>query len=69
MPKAVSQAAPLLYILKKSGGLWMVMDCRQRNENTHKDMTPFPDQDQIWMDIAHTKYRLKIDLSNAYEQV
>ena len=34
-----------------------------------KDMTPFPDQDQIRMDIARVKYRSKIDLLNAYEQV
>ena len=46
-PKAVSQAATLLYILKKSGGLQTVMDCHQYNNNTHKDVTPFPDQDQI----------------------
>jgi Reverse transcriptase (RNA-dependent DNA polymerase)/RNase H-like domain found in reverse transcriptase len=68
-PKAVSQAAPLLCILKKSGSLQTVMDCRQCSDNTYKDVTPFPDQDQIWMDVAHTKYRSKIDLSNAYEQV
>ena len=68
-PKAMLQAAPLLCILKKSGSLQTVMDCCQRNDNTHKDITPFPDQDQIQMDVAHAKYRSKIDLSNAYEQV
>jgi hypothetical protein len=68
-PRAVPQAAPLLCILKKSGGLRTVMDCCQQNENTHKDVTPFPDQDQIQMDVACAKYRSKIDLSNAYEQV
>ena len=30
---------------------------------------PFPDQDQIRMDVAQAKYRSKIDLSNAYKQV
>ena len=34
-----------------------------------KDVTPFPDQDQIRMNIARAKYCLKIDLSNTYEQV
>ena len=34
-----------------------------------KDVTPFPDQDKIWMNVAQAKYRSKIDLSNAYEQV
>ena len=42
---------------------------RQRNENTVKDMTPLPDQDQIRMDVAQAKCRSKIYLSNAYEQV
>jgi hypothetical protein len=50
--KAVPQATPLLYILKKSGKLWTVVDCRQRNDNTIKDVTLFPDQDQIRMDVA-----------------
>ena len=67
--KAVPQAAPLLCIPKKSGKLRTVVDCRQRNDNTVKDVTPFPDQDQIRMDVARAKFRSKIDLSNAYEQV
>ena len=69
IPKAVPQAAPLLCIPKKSGKLRTVVDCRQRNDNTVKDVTPFPDQDQIRMDVARAKYRSKIDLSNAYEQI
>jgi len=69
IPKAVPQAAPLLCIPKKSGKLRMVVDCRQRNDNTVKDVTLFPDQDQIRMDVAQAKFRSKIDLSNTYEQV
>jgi hypothetical protein len=68
-PRAVPQAAPLLCILKKSGGLQTVIDCCQRNDNTHKDVTPFLDQDQIRMDVARARYHCKINLSNAYEQV
>jgi hypothetical protein len=51
-PKVVPQAAPLLCIPKKSGKLCTVVDCRQWNDNTVKDVTPFPDQDQIQMDVA-----------------
>jgi hypothetical protein len=69
IPKAVPQAAPLLCIPKKTGKLRTVVDCRQRNDNTTKDVTPLPDQDQIRMDVARAKYRSKIDLSNAYEQI
>ena len=64
-----SQAAPLLCIAKKSGKLRTVVDARQCNDNTRKDVTPFPDQDQIRMDVAKARYRSKIDLSDAYEQI
>ncbi|KIK15843.1 hypothetical protein PISMIDRAFT_16230 [Pisolithus microcarpus 441] len=47
---SVSQAAPMLCIPKKNRKIRMVVDCRKRNDNTVKDVTPFPDQDQIQMD-------------------
>src|ERR1700742_1815657 len=51
--KCVTQAAPMLCITKKDGKtLRTVIDCRKRNDNTVKDMTPFPDQDQIRLDVA-----------------
>ena len=67
--KSTPQAAPMLCIPKKNGKLRTVVDCRQRNDNTVKDVTPFPDQDRIRMDVAKAKYHSKFDLSNAYEQV
>lgn len=68
-PVQAEQAAPLLCIYKKDGGLRTVVDLRQRNENTIKDVTPFPDQDQIRNDFARAKYRTKLDMSDAYEQI
>jgi len=65
----VSQAAPMLCVLKKSGRLRTVIDGWKRNDNTEKDVTPFPDQEQIRMDVARGKYRSKIDMSDAYEQI
>ena len=65
----VSQAAPMLCVLKKSGRLRTVIDGRKRNDNTEKDVTPFPDQEQIRMDVARGKYRSKIDMSDVYEQI
>ena len=64
-----SQAAPLMCIPKKNGKLRTVVDARQRNDNTVKDVTPLPDQDVIREDVARAKYRSKIDLADAYEQV
>ena len=48
----VSQAALMLCVLKKSGRLCTVIDSRKWNDNTEKDVTPFPDQEQIRMDVA-----------------
>ena len=67
--KTAPQAPPLMCIMKKSGKLRTVIDARQRNDNTVKDVTPFPDQDLIRMDVARARFRSKIDLSDAYEQI
>jgi hypothetical protein len=64
-----SQASPLICLPKKDGRLQTVIDARQRNDNTVKDVTPLPDQDAIREDVAWAKYRLKIDLADVYEQV
>ena len=67
--KPVYQAAPLLCMPKKNRKLWTVVDARKRNNNTFKDVTPFPDQDQIHMDVAWSKYQTKINMSDTYEQI
>ncbi len=66
---SASQVAPMMCIFKKDTHLHTVVDCRQRNDNTMKDVTPMPDQDNIREDVARAKYRSKIDLSDAYKQV
>ncbi len=64
-----SQAAPMLCVPKKDMKLRTTVDCRKRNENTIKDVTPLPDQDYIRLSVARALVRSKIDLSDAYEQV
>ncbi|KAF8222590.1 hypothetical protein L208DRAFT_1321686 [Tricholoma matsutake] len=68
-PACMEQAAPMLVAPKKSGKLCTVINAVKHNANMVKDVTPFPDQDLICLDVARAKYRLKIDLSDAYEQV
>ena len=68
VPCRTDQAAPLLCVYKKDGRLRTVVDLRLRNDNTVKDVTPFPDQDNIRDDVARAKYRTKLDMSDAYEQ-
>ncbi|KAG6880937.1 hypothetical protein C0995_002949, partial [Termitomyces sp. Mi166 len=67
-PWTAMQAAPLLCIPKKDGMLWTVLDARQHNDNTIKDVTSLPDQKVIHKDVAKARYRSKIDLTDAYEQ-
>jgi hypothetical protein len=60
----------MLCMSKKTPGiLQTVFDLRQQNENTVKDVTPFLDQDTIRHDMAPAKYRSKLDLTEAYEQI
>ena len=42
---------------------------QQQNENTWKNVTPFPDQDAICHDIAQANFRSKLDMTDAYEQM
>jgi hypothetical protein len=69
---AVSKnAVPMLCVPKsaKNPELRTVFDLREQNANTHKDITPLPDQDVIRNAVAAAKYRSKMDLSNAYESI
>ena len=65
---AAKQVTPMLCIPKKNGALRTVFNLRQQNENTWKDVTPFPDQDAICHDIARATFRSKLDMTEAYEQ-
>ena len=60
---------PMLCIPKKNGTLWTIFDLQQQNKNTWKDVTPFPDQDMIYHDIVWAKFRSKLDMMEAYEQL
>jgi transposase InsO family protein len=68
-PATARQAVPMLCIPKKNGNLRTVFDLRMQNDNTVKDVSPFPDQDAIRHDVARAAYRSKLDMSEAYEQI
>jgi len=59
----------MLCIPKKSGLLRTAIDVCKQNDDTVKDVMPFPDQDQIHLDIARVKIQSKIDFSNMYKQI
>ena len=58
----------MLCIPKKNDTLRTVFNLQQQNENTWKDVTPFPDQDAICHDTVPAKFRSKLDMTEAYEQ-
>ncbi len=62
-------STPLMIAFKKSGKIRTVIDARQCNDNMLSDSTPMPDQETIRNDVARAKFRTKIDLSDAYEQI
>jgi hypothetical protein len=51
-PAQAEQAAPMLVIPKKNGKLCTVVNTQKCNDNMVKDITPFPDQDLIRLDLA-----------------
>ena len=59
----------MLCIPKKNSKLHTVFDLQEQNDNTVKDMTPFPDQDIIRNDIARVAYQSKLNMSEVYEQI
>lgn len=71
-PTIASRATPMMCIPKSAKNpneLRTVFDLREQNANTHKDLTPMPDQDAIRHAVAKAKYRSKCDISNAYELI
>ena len=69
IPAVAHQAVPMLCIPKKNSKLHTVFELREQNDNTVKDVTPFPDQDIIHNDMATAAYRSKLDMSEAYKQI
>ena len=69
IPAVDKQATPMLCIPKKNSKLRTVFNLRQQNNNTWKDVTPFPEQDTISHGNACAQFRSKLDMIEAYEQM
>src|SRR6266481_4539767 len=52
VPATAQQAVPMVCIPKKSARLRTIFDLQIQNDNTEKDVLPFPDQDAIRNDVA-----------------
>ena len=52
IPAADKQAMPMLCVPKKNGTLRTIFNLRQQNDNTWKDVTPFPEKDTICHNVV-----------------
>src|SRR6266581_3758628 len=68
-PASSKQACPLLCIWKTDGSLRTVIDARNHNSNMILDVTPMPEMRLIQESVTRARYRSKIDMSDAYEQM
>ncbi|KAF8228990.1 hypothetical protein L208DRAFT_1145161, partial [Tricholoma matsutake] len=55
-PVPMEQATPMLVVPKKNGDIHTMVNMKKRNDNTVKNVMPFPDQDLIRLDVARAKY-------------
>ena len=72
VPITASRATPMLCIPKSAKNpneLRTVFDLQEQNANTHKDLTPMPDQDVIRHAVVKARYRSKCDISNTHELI
>jgi hypothetical protein len=68
--EGTTDAQPMLCLFKKDKQtLQTVIDLQKRNENTVKDLTPFPDQDEIRESVVQVKFHSKLDMTSAYKQI
>ena len=58
----------MLCIPTKNSTLHTMFNLRQQNNNTWKDVIPFPEQDDIQHDVMCAQFRSKLDMTEAYEQ-
>lgn len=68
-PSVSPWGAPVLFIKKKEGTLWMCMDYRQLNKLTIKNKYPLPRIDELFDQVRGATVFSKIDLWSGYHQI
>ncbi|CAI7850789.1 unnamed protein product, partial [Closterium sp. NIES-54] len=68
-PSTSPFAAPILFTLKKDGGLRMCIDYRALNRVMIKSRYPIPRADDLLDQLRGSRYFLKIDLRGGYHQI
>ena len=68
-PSTSPWGAPILFIKKKDGSLWLCIDYRQLNRVTTKNKYPLPRIDDLFDQLQGTRCFSKIDLRLGYHQL
>lgn len=66
---AYTVAAPVFFIGKKDGGRRMVMDYRELNKVTKRDVYPLPNIDKLMEKTRGAKFFTALDLRNGYNNI
>ena len=68
-PSKSPYGAPILFVVKKDGGMRMCVDYRALNKITIKNKYPLPRIDDLFDRLRKAKYFSKIDLRSGYYQI
>ena len=68
-PSISPWGAPVLFVKKKDGSLWLCIDYRQLNRVTIRNQYPLPRIDELFNQLQGSRVYFKIDLRSGYHQL
>ncbi|KAF8755557.1 Retrotransposon gag protein [Rhizoctonia solani] len=68
-PSTSLAGAPVMFVKKADGSLWLVVDYRKLNDITHKNVYPLPRQDNLMAKLQNAKLFTKLDLRWGYNNI
>ena len=68
-PSKSPYGAPVFFVKKADGSLWLVCDWRELNRITIKNEACLPNMDDLFDTVQGSKYFTKLDLHSGYNQV
>ena len=66
-PSVSPYGAPILFMCKKTGELWMCVDFQALNSNMQLDVFPLPRISDLLDQLGHATVFSSIDLAHAYQ--
>lgn len=70
VPVSTPNASPMMVLGKKAADdIRVVVNLKERNHDTHKQVSPVPRVDQMTNQSAQKTYRSKFDVKGAFEQI